>query len=193
MHFDFSDEQKALRDSLRRNLEKNCPLSSVRAIIDSAAGHDAALWRNLSQGGFLAAAIPEAFGGVGAGYLELCVVAEECGRALAPLPTVSSVYQATEFLLAAGSATQKAAWLPKLASGELIGNALAPGLFRTKMSDSALDFEDATVLAKVASPLGQRVGTPEDIVGGVIYLSSRAGAWLSGVTIPISGGRGTIE
>lgn len=121
MHFDFSDEQKALRDSLRRNLEKNCPISSVRAIIDSAAGHDAALWRNLSQGGFLAAAIPEAFGGVGAGYLELCVVAEECGRALAPLPTVSSVYQATEFLLAAGSAAQKAAWLPKLASGEVIG------------------------------------------------------------------------
>ncbi len=81
MQFDFSDEQKALRDSLRRNLEKNCPIASVRAIIDSAAGHDAALWRNISEGGYLAAAIPEAFGGVGAGYLELCVVAEECGRA----------------------------------------------------------------------------------------------------------------
>ncbi len=65
MQLDFSDEQKALRDSLRRNLEKNCPISSVRAIIDSAAGHDAALWRSLSQGGFLAAAIPEDFGGVG--------------------------------------------------------------------------------------------------------------------------------
>jgi len=55
MQFDFSDEQKALRDSLRRNLEKNCPIASVRAIIDSAAGHDAALWRNISEGGYLAA------------------------------------------------------------------------------------------------------------------------------------------
>ena len=80
-----------------------------------------------------------------------------------------------------------------LAGDHISVNALAPGLFRTKMSDSMVDFEDATVLDEVASPLGQRVGTPEDIVGGVIYLSSRAGAWLSGVTIPISGGRGTIE
>ncbi len=60
-----------------------------------------------------------------------------------------------------------------LAGDHISVNALAPGLFRTKMSGSALDFEDASVLAEVASPLGQRVATPEDIVGGVIYLSSR--------------------
>jgi hypothetical protein len=49
MQLDFSDEQKALRDSLRRNPEKNCPISSVRAIIDSAAGHDVRQTRALAK------------------------------------------------------------------------------------------------------------------------------------------------
>jgi NAD(P)-dependent dehydrogenase (short-subunit alcohol dehydrogenase family) len=80
-----------------------------------------------------------------------------------------------------------------LAGDHISVNALAPGLFRTKMSGSVVDFEDADALKDFVSPLGQRVGTPEDIVGGVIYLSSRAGAWLSGLTIPISGGIGTID
>jgi alkylation response protein AidB-like acyl-CoA dehydrogenase len=121
MQFDFSDEQKALQGDVRRFFERECPVTAVRAVIDSDAGHDATLWAKLGEAGYLAAAIPEAHGGVGAGYLELCLVAEEAGRALAPLPTVSSIYQAAELLLMAGSAAQKQAWLPRLASGEAIG------------------------------------------------------------------------
>ena len=71
--------------------------------------------------GFLGVAIPEEFGGAGAGHLELCVIAEEMGRALAPVPFSSTVYLAAEALLIAGSEAQKRKWLPKIAAGDAIG------------------------------------------------------------------------
>lgn len=133
MQFDFSEDQKELQASVRRFFEKSSPTSVNRAVLESEAGHDAELWRQVSEQGFLAAAIPEPYGGVGAGYLELCVVAQEAGRAIAPIPTVSSIYQAAEFLLAAGTEAQKSRWLPKLAAGEAIGTvALAEGPGETR-------------------------------------------------------------
>src|SRR5580704_12540289 len=71
--------------------------------------------------GFLGVAIPEAYGGAGAGHLELCVIAEEMGRALAPVPFSSTVYLAAEAILLAGDDTQKQKWLPLIAGGEAIG------------------------------------------------------------------------
>ena len=80
-----------------------------------------------------------------------------------------------------------------LAAEHISVNTVAPGLFPSRMSATVVDLEDAEAVAAIGSPLGDRVGTPEDIVGAVIYLSSRAGAWLSGVTIPVGGGKATIE
>src|SRR4029453_1399551 len=78
--------------------------------------------------GWTGAAIPEEYGGAGLGHLGLCVLAEELGAALAPVPFSSSVYLASEAIVAGGSEAQKKAWLPKLASGEAIGTlALAEG------------------------------------------------------------------
>jgi alkylation response protein AidB-like acyl-CoA dehydrogenase len=79
------------------------------------------LWKGLAEMGFLGVAIPEAFGGAGAGHLELCVIAEEMGRALAPVPFSSTVYLAAEALMLAGSDAQKQKWLPRIASGDAIG------------------------------------------------------------------------
>jgi len=121
MNFEFSDEQIQLRNEARRFLEAKCSPKAVRAILEGAAPFDRALWAGLGEMGFLGIAIPEEYGGLGAGYLELCVVAEELGRVIAPVPFSSSVFLATEFLLMAGSDAQKAAYLPKLASGEVIG------------------------------------------------------------------------
>lgn len=121
MNFEFSDEQKQLAGEARRFLAAKCPPSAVRAVLEGPQPFDRALWKGLGEMGFLGVVTPEAYGGLGAGYLELCVIAEEIGRALAPVPFSSSVFLATEFLLTAGSEAQKAAWLPRLASGEVIG------------------------------------------------------------------------
>jgi alkylation response protein AidB-like acyl-CoA dehydrogenase len=121
MNFDFSDEQKQLRDEARKYLAEKCPPKAVRAVLDGRETWDRALWQGLAEMGFLGVAIPEQFGGTGAGHLELCVIAEEIGRALAPVPFSSTVYLAAETILLAGSDVQKQKWLPLIASGAAIG------------------------------------------------------------------------
>ncbi|MDB5563965.1 MAG: dehydrogenase [Tardiphaga sp.] len=121
MNFDFSDDQKQLRDEARRFLTEKCPPKAVREVIDGKATYDRELWKGLADMGFLGVAIPEAFGGSGAGHLELCVIAEEMGRALAPVPFSSTVYLAAEALMLAGSDAQKQKWLPAIASGAAVG------------------------------------------------------------------------
>jgi acyl-CoA dehydrogenase len=121
VNFDFSDEQRELQRSARRMLEKQCPTTSVRAVLDGAADYDPVLWSTMAEMGFCGAAIPEAFGGLGLGYLELCVIAEELGRSLAPVPFDSTVGLFTEILKLAGSDEQKSQHLPRVAQGELIG------------------------------------------------------------------------
>ncbi len=128
MNFDFSDDMKQLRDQAQKFLREHCPPKAARRVLEGEAAYDKALWRRLAEMGWLGAAVPEEYGGAGLGYEGLCVLAEELGAALAPVPFASSAYLATEAILAAGSDAQKQAWLPKLASGETIGTlALAEG------------------------------------------------------------------
>src|SRR5438445_4688226 len=121
MNCDLSDDQKQMRDAARKFLSEKCPPKAVRVVLDGKAAYDRELWMGLAEMGLLGVAIPEAFGGAGAGHLELCVIAEEMGRALAPVPFSSTVYLAAEALLLAGSEAQKRKWLPAIAAGEAIG------------------------------------------------------------------------
>lgn len=122
MNFDFSDEQKQLREQARRFLSDSAPVSGLRRRLGaSARSWDRPLWDQIAGQGWLGAAIPERFGGLGLSYLELCVLAEELGRALAPVPFSSSIYLFAEILLAGASAAQQERFLPKIASGEVIG------------------------------------------------------------------------
>lgn len=121
MNFEFSDEQNLLREQALGFLQEHCPMSAVRAVLDGDAVYDAELWTRIAELGWTATAIPEQHGGLGLSYLELSVIAEELGRAVAPVPFSSSVYLATEAILMAGSDAQKDRWLPKLATGEIIG------------------------------------------------------------------------
>ncbi len=122
MDFDYTDDQKALKDEARRFLADAAPISVVRGILDNPErGHDAALWSRIAEQGWCGAAIPEAYGGLEFGHVELCALAEELGRSLAPVPFASSVYQFAEAVLVAGSLEQKQALLPGIASGASIG------------------------------------------------------------------------
>ena len=122
MNFDFSDDQKQLKDEARRFLARECGPEKVRAVLNHPEGiYDKALWAGVAAQGWLGAAIPEAYGGLGLGHLEVCAIAEELGRSLAPIPYASTIYFLAEALLVAGSEAQKSAYLPKIAAGELIG------------------------------------------------------------------------
>ena len=121
MNFEFSDEQNLLRDQARGFLQDECPTTLVRGILDGEDSYARDLWGRIGQMGWTATVIPETYGGLGATYLDLCVISEELGRAIAPVPFSSSVYLASEALLLVGTEAQKEKWLPKLATGEVIG------------------------------------------------------------------------
>jgi alkylation response protein AidB-like acyl-CoA dehydrogenase len=120
MNFEFSEEQHLLRQQAQTFLRDKASPAHVRDILDGEEPFDQALWRDMAELGWTATTIPEAFGGLGLSHLELCVLAEELGRSLAPTPFSSSVYLATEALLLYGDNTQQQRYLPALASGELI-------------------------------------------------------------------------
>jgi acyl-CoA dehydrogenase len=121
MNFEFSEEQSMLRDQARSYLADKCSLKNVREILDGDAPFDADAWRGMAELGWTGTAIPEEYGGIGMGYLALCVIAEELGRSLAPTPFSSSVYLFAEAILAAGSEEQKKQYLPGIAAGTSIG------------------------------------------------------------------------
>lgn len=129
MNFDFSDDQKFLKAEVRKFLDANAPASKARAILnDKDKSFDESLWHAVAAQGWLGAAIPEKFGGLGLGYLELCVIAEELGRAIAPIPFASTAYFLAELIRLAGDEDQKSHILPKIAKGEMIGSiAVAEG------------------------------------------------------------------
>jgi alkylation response protein AidB-like acyl-CoA dehydrogenase len=169
MNFEFSDEQKALGDQLRRFLSDKSSPTALRRILDGPEPFDRELWRNLADMGYLGVVIPEQYGGLGLSYLELCVIAEELGRSLAPTPFSSSVYLATEFLLAAGSEAQRLAWLPRLASGQSIGTfavaeqagAVRPGTIRLSAAHGKLT--------------GTKIAVPDGDVADFAVVAARTG------------------
>ncbi|MEU6279282.1 acyl-CoA dehydrogenase family protein [Streptomyces sp. NPDC047028] len=120
----YSEEEEALRSAVRDLLGDHCDAAGVITRAESGAPHDLALWKSLADGmGLAGLLVPEALGGQGATHREVAVVLEELGRAVAPVPYLTSAVVATEALLACGDEEL----LGRLASGRTIG-ALAVGL-----------------------------------------------------------------
>lgn len=121
MNFDLSDEQKMLAEQARGLLAERVPYDRLRTLIDAGAEWDEPLWRELGEMGFLGANIPEEHGGLGLAELDLAMISQELGRANAAVPFASSIVLAADAIRLAGSEAQKAEWLPRLASGEVVG------------------------------------------------------------------------
>ncbi len=119
MDFGFSEEQEMLRQSARALLEKECPSTLVRKLMEDERGYEPALWKKMAELGWLGLVIPEEYGGAGLAYVDLVLIMEEMGRVVLPSPFIWTVMVA-EAIKRAGSDTQKRTLLPKIAVGELI-------------------------------------------------------------------------
>src|SRR3979490_2336952 len=170
MNFDSSDDQAQLRTNAREYLSEKCSPKAVREVLDGNAMDDKDLWRGRTVMGFLGVAIPESYGGAGAGHLELCVIAEEMGRALAPVPFSSTVYLAAEALMLAGSEAQKQKWLPKIASGEAIGTL---ALFEGKGNPSPAGIK---LSASGGSLNGVKKPVPDGAIADLAIVAARTGS-----------------
>ncbi len=126
MNFDFSDDQRTIKDTARELLANRAPLAKVREAAEAGRGDDA-LWRELGELGWPGIAVGEEHGGQALGVVELAVLAEELGLALAPVPLLGSALAALA-IEHAGSDAQRERWLPGLAAGELTGGFGPAGL-----------------------------------------------------------------
>src|SRR5215213_5154611 len=123
MDFELSEEQLLLREVSRSMLGTACPPQLVRSTIEAARDTDQKLWQRGSELGWTSLIVPEDAGGAGQGLVELCLVAEELGRAVAPGPFL-------ETALAAAAASAGGA------PADLV-EALAEGTKRAAVADTA--------------------------------------------------------
>jgi len=120
MDFELGEEQVMLKTSARDFLEKECPKQLVREMMEDERGYSLELWRKMAEQGWMGLAFPEEYGGAGMTFLDLAVLLEEMGRALAPGPFVPTVVLTGLAILAAGTEEQKQQFLPKIANGDVI-------------------------------------------------------------------------
>ena len=160
MNFDFSEDQKLLQKTARDYLVEHCGLDVCRGVLESNGTHSDTLWKGVAEMGWLGAAVPESYGGAGFSRLELALIAQELGRALAPIPFGPTAYLVTEALLEFGSEDQKKKYLPRLVSGELIGTfAMSERAGRSGLADVETRFTKGVLSgAKFPVPDGQLAG-----------------------------------
>jgi alkylation response protein AidB-like acyl-CoA dehydrogenase len=118
----LNEEQTMLRDAAKSWARDASPVTKLRALRDggSGASFDAAAWAEMGQMGWAGVIVPEEYDGSAFGYLSLGLILEETGRTLVASPLLSTALIGASALTLGGSDAQKAAWLPKIAAGEII-------------------------------------------------------------------------
>ena len=152
----LTEEQTMLRDMAREWADNEAPVSAFRRMRDAApaAFHDEEAWRAQGQMGWAGILVPEAQGGAGMGYVSLGLVLEQLGRNLAATPLAATA-AATGAILLGGSEAQKAAWLPRIAAGELVA---------TLAVDEGPRFDPASIATRVEG--GRLSGTKAFVAEG---------------------------
>ena len=141
MNFDFSDDQQAIKSTAREFLAARFKAEKVRELAESGT-YDDALWREMAELGWAGIFLPEQHGGQELGTVELAILQEELGYALAPSPLFSNA-AAGLVLEYAGSDDQRQRWLPGIASGEALGTV---GFARDGAAPLVPDAADADVI-----------------------------------------------
>ncbi|HKU96566.1 MAG TPA: acyl-CoA dehydrogenase family protein, partial [Vineibacter sp.] len=121
------EERRAIADTVRKLLAEACSEKHVRATMETAEGIDRTLWSTLADLGIAGLLIPARFGGAGLGPVELELVAEETGAALACTPFLSSSVLAAGLLMESGDEAAGARLLPGIAAGTTIATAALTG------------------------------------------------------------------
>jgi len=170
MDFALSDDQRAIQEAARDFLTDAANPDVIRTAVESTSGFDEALWQNLAvEMGFAGLMVPEEFGGLGLGAVEMALVLEETGRVLAPVPFFETAVLAVQAIVAAGSEAQKAALLPRIVEGtraSFAGTGRRPVLADGRLTGTAdfVTFAHVAELIVVATSDGSLVvldaGTP---------------------------------
>lgn len=120
----LTEEQTMLRDAAKGWASESAPVGALRKLRDGKTGQsfDPAAWKDMGEMGWAGVIVPEAYDGSAFGYLGLGLILEETGRTLAASPLLSTAMIAASALQLGGSDAQKQAWLPRIATGEIVAS-----------------------------------------------------------------------
>jgi len=192
MDFSFSAEQRELGGVVRSFLGRHWAETEVRRLLDDPLGWDRATWRRLAiELGLQGLAVPERFGGSGFGPVELGVVFEELGRALAGGPFLASVGLATTALLASGDEEACERYLPGLAAGEQVAT-----LALTE-DDGSWDIDDVATRAAKGPGGWELTGVKNYVLDGcsadLLLVVARSTAGVGLFAVDAAGAGTTLE
>jgi alkylation response protein AidB-like acyl-CoA dehydrogenase len=156
MEFDFNDEQREIKSTAREFLASRFRPEKVRALAESGSPYDEEIWTEMCELGWPGIAIAEEYGGQGLGAVELVILQEELGYAIAPSPFISNAY-AGLVIEQAGSDEQRSRWLPGIASGEVRGSAAISG-----DPDPIAGAAEGAALLVLPESDGARIVEPQD-------------------------------
>jgi alkylation response protein AidB-like acyl-CoA dehydrogenase len=183
VELDFTDEQEELRSSVRSFLDKECPLTVVRGVVETGRPPEK-LWRSMVELDWPALSVPEENGGLGLTFVETAVVVEELGRAVAPGPLLPTVTQFAPMVREVGTPEQRQRFLSQVASGAVTGTvALADDLRGWTLGDVTMTAERAEggwVLS------GTKHGVLAAEVTGEVAVVARAGDGIGAFLVPVA-------
>ncbi|WP_022674047.1 acyl-CoA dehydrogenase family protein [Novosphingopyxis baekryungensis] len=169
----LSEEQTMLRDMAREWTKKENPVGAFRKVRDEKldAGYEPAVYAQMAEMGWAGVIIPEEQGGSDFGYMSLGLVLEETGRSLTASPLLASALGAASALILGGSDDQKSHWLPKIASGEIVG---------TLAVDEGPRHNPAKTEVSVSGGKlsGTKTFVPEGMSAGLFIVSAADGVYL---------------
>ena len=164
MDFAFTEEQEQLREAASGFLAAHAGSESVRRAMQTESGFDPGVWKRIAgELGWPAILVPEAYGGLGLGWVEVAALLELTGASLLCAPLFSTLCLGIPALLLAGSDEQRAAWLPALAGGR----ATATLAFQESASEAS-----SASLAPSAAP-GSPATTARTAGGGSVLTGKK--------------------
>ncbi len=174
MDFNFTSDQDDLRGLTRQILTDVCTPEHLKAVSATESGYDMDLWRSLAAAGLVGIELPDSAGGGGLGFIETCIVLEECARVAAPVPGLAVM------ALAVGALSARSDLLVGVADG----SAIVTAALHEGVGDPSVPY---TVVAD-SRLTGEKVCVPAGLVACCFVVSAADGLYLvdaaaEGVTI----------
>lgn len=178
----LSEEQQIIKDSARDFAKMKSPVEALRDLRDSkdATGYSKAIWNEMGEMGWAGLIIPESYGGIGYGYMELGQIMEETGRTLCASPLLSTVISSA-LILKIGSDEQKQGWLPSMASGEKV---CALAIDETSRHNPKVVNTTAEKTADGYVLNGTKIGVIDGHVADYILVTAKVGDEVSVFVLP---------
>ena len=166
MDFSLNEEQQAVRDLAAQIFQGHAGVDRVKEVEGSAERVDRALWSELAKANLLGIGLPDDVGGSGLGFLELCLLLEQQGRKVAPVPLWATVVLGALPIARFGTVTQRERWLPGVVGGEVFLTAALEDASAVvadhdgrgwRLTGTKLSVPAGHVASRVLVPAGDRV------------------------------------